>query len=57
MKEQILQKYVEKITKDYIKKFANSNSISLCDDEINILYEELKKKLESFSIWKSYSNF
>jgi len=27
VKEQILQKYVEKITKDDIKKFANSNSI------------------------------
>ena len=48
MKEQILQKYVEKITKDDIKKFANSNSISLCDDEINILYEELKKNWKVF---------
>lgn len=57
MKEQLIEKYVEKITKEDIKKFGISNSVSLCDEEIDILYTELKKKLESLSIRKSYSNF
>lgn len=48
MKEQFIQKYVEKITKEDIRMFATSNSVSLCDEEIDILYMELKKNWKVF---------
>ena len=43
MKEQLIEKYVDKISKEDIKRFGNSNSIFLCDEEVDILYTELKK--------------
>lgn len=48
MKEQLLQKYVEKITKEDIVHFSISNNISLCDEEVDILYETLKKNWKVF---------
>ncbi len=48
MKEQLIEKYVDKISKEDIKRFGNSNSIFLCDEEVDILYTELKKNWKVF---------
>ena len=48
MKEQFIQKYVDKITKEDIIRFGISNGVSLCDEEVDILYENLKKNWRVF---------
>lgn len=48
MKEQFIEKYVDKITKEDIKKFGISNQVMLCDEEVDILYAELKKNWKVF---------
>lgn len=48
VKEQIIQSYVNKITKTDIGKFATSNDIPLTEEEIDILYATLKKNWKVF---------
>lgn len=48
MKERFIQNYVDKITKEDIRAFANKNGIMLSDNEIAILYPILKKEWKAF---------
>lgn len=48
MKEQFIKNYVDKITKCDIEKFANANNIRLVSEEIDILYDNLKKNWKVF---------
>lgn len=48
MKEQIIGSYISKITKQDIISFALSNEISLEQQEVDILYETMKKNWKIF---------
>lgn len=58
MKELWIQNYIDKITKEDIIWFAKNNNIILQNNEVNILYQTLKKDWKVFlygdpsSIWK-----
>jgi len=43
MMEKIIVSYVNKLTKSDIIQFANSNNVSLSNEEVNIIYETIKK--------------
>lgn len=43
MIEKIIHSYVNKLTKEDIINFANQNHISLTQEEINIIYTEIKE--------------
>lgn len=42
MIEKIIHSYVNKLTKDDIVRFANQNNIQLAEEEVNIIYTEIK---------------
>ncbi len=48
VKEQFIKSYVDKITKTDIESFATSNDIPLVSEEIDILYDTLKKNWKVF---------
>jgi len=43
MMEKIISSYVNKLTKSDITQFANSNNVSLSTEEVNIIYETIKR--------------
>lgn len=48
MKEQFISNYIKKITKQDIILFAKKNSVTLVENEVNILYEQLQKNWKVF---------
>jgi len=43
MIEKIIHSYVNQLTKEDITTFANKNNIILSNDEVNLIYNEIKK--------------
>lgn len=43
MKERFIASYVDRLTKEDILSFASANKISLSDEELEVLYDALKK--------------
>ena len=44
----IISKYINKIAKDDINKFALSQNIKLTNDELNIIYNHIKNDYQTF---------
>lgn len=42
MIEKIIHSYINKLTKEDIKSFAEQNQVSLTEEEVNIIYEVIK---------------
>ena len=48
MNQYIIKKYISKITKQNIIDYANTQNISLTNNEINIIYDYIKNKSNIF---------
>lgn len=46
MKEFIIKSYIKNLTKDDIVKFANKNGVSLTNNELDIIYTNIKDNYE-----------
>lgn len=44
----IISKYINKLAKDDINKFALSQNIKLTNDELNIIYNHIKNDYQTF---------
>ena len=44
----IISKYINKLAKDDINKFALSQNIKLTNDELNIIYNHIKNNYQTF---------
>lgn len=47
MMHKLLNQYISKLSKDDILKFASKNDISLDQNELNIIYNHIKKNWET----------
>ena len=54
MKEDIIKKYIDKITISDINSFANKNNINLNNNELNIIYKYIKNDWKTI-IYGNYS--
>ena len=49
MKEMFIKKYVDMLTKEDILKFASLNNVELSSNEVDIIYNAIKKYSEAMS--------
>lgn len=62
MKEKLIQKYVDIITKDDIVKFARNNNVDLNCNEVDIIYKAIKNEWKTIvyddyhSVLNKYKN-
>ena len=47
MKEQLIKKYITRLTINDTRNFANKNNISLNDDELQIVYNQIKENWQT----------
>ncbi len=48
MNQFIIKKYIQRLTKEDIYKFANKENLTLTNNEIDIIYYYIKNKYNSF---------
>lgn len=53
MKEMLIQKYVDMLSKDDIIKFARINNVELNNNEVDIIYNVIKKEWKTI-VYEDY---